>query len=143
VKIDSFADFIRLTNQPRVVGEEWEEEDMSFWAPAFKIRPKVFLHLSKQFTVLQEQFQTDEDIHGKDLYPVTLPRTEAIQALKVILASTAVNKKNVMPHLPQIRFEVKRASLVFLPFTERGLELIQQQMSISINKNTLEYGRRR
>ncbi|MCD4716235.1 MAG: hypothetical protein K8R45_05775, partial [Desulfobacterales bacterium] len=41
VEINSFADFIRLTNQPRVIGKDWETEDMSFWTPAFKIRPKV------------------------------------------------------------------------------------------------------
>jgi hypothetical protein len=141
VEINSFADFIRLTNQPRVIGKEWETEDMSFWTPAFKIRPKVFLHLSKQFTVSQKKFDTKESLPKKNLYPVTLPRSEAIQAMKVILASSAVNKKNVFPHLPKVRFGIKDSFLIYLPFTERGYEMLQQNMQISINKNTLEFGR--
>jgi hypothetical protein len=141
VEINSFADFIRLTNQPRVIGKDWETEDMNFWTPAFKIRPKVFLRLSRQFTVSQKHFDTKETIPKKNLYPVTLPRGEAIQSLKVILAGSAVNKKNVFPHLPQIKFNIKDSVLVYLPFTERGYEMLQQQMQISINKNTLEFGR--
>ena len=141
VKINSFADFIRLTNQPRVIGKDWETEDMNFWTPAFKIRPKIFLHLSRQFTVSQKRFHINETIPKKNHYPVTLPRVEAIQAMKVILASSAVNKKNVFPHLPNIRFGIKDSVLVYLPFTETGHEMVQQHMRISINKNTLEFGR--
>jgi len=143
VTINSFADFIRLTNQPRVIGKEWEKEAMHFWAPGFKIRPRIFLKLGKQFTVSQRRFEEGETMQGKSLYPVTLPRAEAAQAMKVILAASAVNKKNVMPYLPRIRFEVTDASLVYLPFTQRGHELVQQHMNISINRNSLEYGRRR
>jgi len=123
IEISSFADFIRFTNQPRVVGKEWEGEPMSFWSPAFKIRPKVFLHLSRQFTITQKLFQGEKEIQNKKLYPVTLPHTEATQAMKMILASSTFNKKD-------------------LPFTDTGHEMFQQQMRISINKNTLDFGRR-
>lgn len=141
VEINSFSDFIRLTNQPRVVGKDWDTEDMSFWSPAFKIRPKVFLNLSKQFTVSQKHFKTEEMIPRKNLYPVTLPSSEATQALKVILAYSAVNKKSIFPNLPSIRFEIKDSTLVYLPFKETGHEMIQQDMGISINKKSLEFGR--
>ena len=140
VEINSFADFIRLTNQPRVAGREWENEDMSFWSPAFKIRPKVFLRLSSQLTISQKRFRTEETVTGKNLFPVTLPRSEAAQAMKIILASSAVNKRNVLPHLPRLRFDIKGSTLVYLPFKEKGSEMIQQHMGISINKNTLKFG---
>ena len=142
VDINSFADFVLLTNQPRVVGEEWEKEDMAFWSPAFKIRPKVFLTLSRQFTISQRHFQIEESIPRKNLYPVTLPLAEATQALKIILASSAVNKKNVLPHLPRVKFDIKNSILVYLPFKDTGHEMTQENMSISINKNTLEFGRK-
>lgn len=141
VEINSFSEFIRVTNQPRVVGKEWDTEDMSFWSPAFKIQPKVFLNLSKQFTVSQKRFRTEEATPKKKLYPVTLPRSEATQALKVILAQSAVNKRSIFPHLPRIRFEIKDSTLVYLPFKETGHEMIQQDMGIGINKKSLEYGR--
>ena len=142
VEINTFADFLRLTNQPRVLRKEWENERMSFWSPAFKIRPKVFLQLSKQFTISQEQFSIKEEIPQKNLYPVTLPRNEAVQAMKITLAGSTLTKKNIFPHLPHIKFKVKDSALVYLPFKVTGHEVIQEQMQISINKNTLEFGRK-
>ena len=141
VDIASFADFIRVTNQPRVIGKDWEDDDMNYWCPAFKIRPKIFLNLSKQFTVSQKHFQAEEVIPKKNVYPVTLPSSEAIQSLKVILASSTLYKKRVFPHLPRVKFNIKGSTLVYLPFRETGQEMIQEQMQISINKNTLEFGR--
>jgi predicted RNA-binding Zn-ribbon protein involved in translation (DUF1610 family) len=141
VEIHSFADFIRITNQPRVLSKKWDNEPMHFWSPAFKIRPKVFLNLSRQFTISQKTYKAEETIKGKRLFPVTLPRTEAAQAMKIILAGSTLTKNRVYPHLPHIRFEVDDSMLVYLPFRERGHEMIQEDMDISINKNTLEFGR--
>lgn len=142
IEIRSYADFIRVTNQPRVVVKEWESETMSFWSPAFKIRPKVFLNLSRQFTISGRSFDGDAEIHNKKLYPVTLPHTEAVQAMKIILAGSTLNKKDVLPMLPRVNFKVSGSILVYLPFTDTGNELIQQHMQTSINKSTLEFGRR-
>jgi hypothetical protein len=114
---------------------------MNYWCPAFKIRPKIFLNLSRQFTISQKHFQTEEVIPKKNVYPVTLPSSEAIQSLKIILASSTLNKKSVFPHLPRIKFYLKGSTLVYLPFRKTGQEMIQEQMQISINKNTLEFGR--
>jgi hypothetical protein len=61
--------------------------------------------------------------------------------MKIILASSTLTKNRVYPHLPQIRFEVDHSELIYLPFTEKGHEMIQEDMDISINKNTLEFGR--
>ncbi|MBN1849220.1 MAG: hypothetical protein JW932_11620 [Deltaproteobacteria bacterium] len=141
VEIQSFADFIRITNQPRVLGKEWDNAPMHFWSPAFKIRPKVFLNLSRQFTISQKTYHSEEGIKGKRLYSVTLPWTEAAQSMKVLLASSTLTKNRVYPYLPQIRFEVGRSELIYLPFMEKGHEMIQEDMDISINKNSLEFGR--
>lgn len=141
VEINSFADFIRVTNQPRVIQEQWKHQTMSFWSPAFKIRPKVFLNLSRQFTISQKQFQTEDKIPENNFHPVTLSRSEAAQALKLTLAGSTLNKKSVFPHLPQIKFHIKNSTLVFLPFRDTGNEMIQQDLGISININTLAFGR--
>lgn len=141
VEINSFADFIRVTNQPRVVGKAWEDRDMSFWSPAFKIRPKIFLHVSRQMTLSQKDFPAQETIPKKDLYPVTLPQTEAIQNMKLTLASSAIDKKKILPLLPSIKFDPGQAVLVYLPFTDTGHEMIQEHTNVSINKNALRFGR--
>jgi len=142
VGIHSYGDFIRVTNQPRAVLKKWENRSMGFWIPAFKLRPKVFLDLSRQYTLFQDEFDQTEEIGKKPLYPVTLPRSEAVQTMKLILAASAVHKNSICPYLPAIRFEIHSSFLVYLPFTDTGRELIQQGLGISIQKKILEFGRR-
>jgi hypothetical protein len=142
IEIGSFADFIRITNQPRVVDDESGNEVMSYWSPAFKIRPELFLNISRRFTISQRRFLEEEKVPGEKIYPVTLPRSEAVQSLKIILAEATVSKQNVLPYLPGIRFEIKNSVLVFLPFTETNHDLIQQDMGISVSKQGFEFGRK-
>jgi len=141
LKINSYADFIRLTNQPKVVQRHWENQDMAFWIPAFKIRPKVFLRLAKQMTVSQKDFEMEEEIPKKNLYPVTLPQSEAAQSMKITLASSGLIKKKIFPLLPQVSFTIEESTLVYLPFSDTGHEVIQEHMRVTINKNALKFGR--
>jgi predicted RNA-binding Zn-ribbon protein involved in translation (DUF1610 family) len=140
LEINSIADFMRVTNQPRVEEQEWENDNMSFWSPAFKIRPKVFLNLSRQFTISQRQFQTEATIPKKTLYPVTLPLAEAAQSMKITLASSALNK--VLPYLPRITFSIKDSTLVYIPFKDTGHEMIHRPLRLSITKSALAFGRK-
>ena len=142
LEINSYADFIRVTNQPRVVQKSWEDRNMFFWIPAFKIRPRIFMHLSRQMTIAQEDFDVVEEIPKKNLYPVTLPQSEAIQSLKITLASSVISKKKIFPLLPQVSCNTGEATLVYLPFNDTGHEMVQEHMRISIHKKTLEFGRR-
>jgi len=142
LELRSFADFIRITNQPVLTEGAWEEEEMSFWSPAFKIRPRLFLSLARNLTVTRKRFKAEEGVFPeKKPFPVTLPASEAAQALKIILAVSAANKRNIFPHLPRIRFEIKDLALVYLPFDETGHDMIQQDTGISVNKRSLVYGR--
>ncbi len=142
LKINTFLDFIRLTNQPRLVNNEIGKEDMYYWCPAFKIRPKLFLNLSRQFTISQPGFLEEEELPDKNIHPITLPLTEAVQALKIILASSALYKKDIFPNLPRISFAMKAATLVYLPFRETGHDMIQQDTGISLSKQGLGFGRK-
>jgi predicted RNA-binding Zn-ribbon protein involved in translation (DUF1610 family) len=141
IEIDSFADFIRVTNQPKVVQEDWENQDMSYWCPAFKIRPRIFLRLLSQLTVSQKDFETEETIPKQGLYPVTMPQSEAAQSMKLTLANSALTKRDTFPMLPQVHFAIKDSILVYLPFMDKGHDMVQEQMGVSINKKSLEYGR--
>ena len=141
VEINSFADFIRATNQPKVVQKEWEEQQMSYWCPAFKIRPRLFVRLISQTTITPKDFRMDETVPKHGLHPVTMPRSEAVQSMKLTLAGSALTKKETFPLLPQVGFTVKDSTLVYLPFEDQGPDLVQQRMLISINKKALEYGR--
>ena len=40
--------FLRATNQPVVVNWKHEEQDLEFWVPAMKLRPKIFLKAGQE-----------------------------------------------------------------------------------------------
>jgi DNA-directed RNA polymerase subunit RPC12/RpoP len=139
--INTYADFIRITKQPIVIQRGWNSEALSFWIPAFKIRPKVFLRLARQMTIFQKNFTMEQELPKKDLYPVTLPRNEAAQSLKVTLASAVMTKRKFFPLLPQVNFTITKSHVAYLPFRVMGHDMIQEHLKVSINKNTLKYGR--
>ena len=139
--INTYADLIRITQQPTVMQGGLKDTEPSFWIPAFKIRPKVFLRLARQMTILQQEWRTGEHIPKKNLYPVTLPRSEAAQSLKVTLASAVMTKRKFFPLLPHVNFTITQYHLVYLPFRALGNDMLEEHLSISINKNTLKYGR--
>ena len=141
IEIDSFADFIRVTNQPRVIQKDWENLVMNYWCPAFKVRPRIFLRLLSQLTISQKNLETEEIIPKRGRHPVTMAQSEAVQSLKLTLANSALTKRNTFPLLPEVTFSVKQLTLVYLPFTDMGHDMVQQEMRVSINKKSLEYGR--
>lgn len=141
LEFGTYADYIRTTNQPRVIQKEWERMDMSFWVPAFKIRPRIFLHLAKHMTLAQKDFEMKEEIPNVNAYPVTLPLSEAIQSMKVTLADSIMNKRMCFPLLPQVDLTIGDTALLYIPFDETGYEIIQEQMCVSVNKKALEFGR--
>ena len=137
--LSSYADFVRMTNLPKVIKKAWENKEMEFWSPAFKIRPKLFLSLSKRLTVSQIEFAGENDLLPARNHPVTLNLSEAIQTLKVTLAASAVNRKKILPLLADMRFSVKSARLVYLPFQETSHEMVQEQTGFAVNKNALQF----
>ncbi len=139
--INTHADFIRIIQRPMVRQRGWENEELSFWIPAFKIRPKVLLRLATEMTILQQDFAMEKQIPKKNLYPVTLPKSEAAQSLKVTLASAVMPKREFFPLLPQINFTITKFNLIYLPFKTKGPDMIQEDLGISVNKNVLKYGR--
>ena len=142
IDIRSFADFLRLTNQPLTIRPEWEDQAMHFQVPAFKIRPESFLRLATQTTISQNRFSPSQDnLADKKIHAVTLPQSEAVQALKVILAHSTLAKKNVFPHLAESRVVAQSGTLVLLPFGSTSHEFVQGNTGIAVNKKNLEFGR--
>jgi predicted RNA-binding Zn-ribbon protein involved in translation (DUF1610 family) len=139
--IDTHADFMRVAQPPLLRKRKAEDKALSFWLPAFKVRPREFLRLASQMSVLPHDVEPTADISPKTLYPVTLPREEAAQCLKVVLANIVTNKRGVFPLLPRINFSVTKYTLIYLPFKALGLDMVQEETGICINKNVLKYGR--
>ncbi len=140
--METFADFLRITNQPLVIQPKHRAQELVFLLPAFKVRPSTFIRLSKNMTLRQETIPVGEQQMQKNMHPVTLPRIEAVQALKSVLAGSALNKRKLLPLLPEMNFHPLETELSYLPFRANGHDLIQEQNGISVTKSVLRFGRK-
>ena len=115
---------------------------MSFWIPAFKLRPKIFLQIARQITISQWRLEPAAGRKLPQVYPVTLSKSEARQALKVTLAASAASPRNIYPFLPEARIKNTTSRLVFLPFADQGHDWVQPHTGAVIAKSILSFGRK-
>jgi uncharacterized Zn finger protein len=137
----SFGDYLRFTNQPLVVKEEYDMEPLVFWIPAFKINPKAFLQLASQLTAAQGRIPPGKSMQVNNDYPVTLDRTEAHQAIKSVLAYTTVSKEKRFPLLSKIQLNEARCELTYLPFIHQTHDLLQEHTFAAIQSAAIRFGR--
>lgn len=137
----SFGDLIRFTNQPVVVSGKNDNVPLVFLVPAFKVNPKAFLQLSSQLTLGQQKLPEDRKGDSVRGHPVTLELSEAVQAIKAILASVTVSRRQKFPLLPTLRVTVSNSSLLYLPFTPQSHDYIQPESRASVQAAALKFGR--
>ena len=142
LEMKSFADLLRVTNQPVVVRDAHGEQMLQFWIPALKIRPKVFITMAKGATLSQLKFPKGRRRLDRKIKRPTLPLKEALQAVKSVLAETSMNRRDVMPLLPDMSVSVKQALLVYLPFKDRAHDLVQRHSPLSIARSVIRTARR-
>ncbi len=142
VPLDSRADLVRLANLPVAVTEPMQKTPFHFWAPAFKVRPEDFLRFSLRTTLGQPQGKGEARLPQEKVYPVTLPVTEALESLKLNLASFMKPSRTLFPRLPEIEIAPKDIALCYLPFRVNRNEVLYPPCRLRINRNLLAYGRR-
>ncbi|GEM_PF-281045 len=137
--IESYPDLIRL-EKPLMPTEEYEGMKVSFLVPAFKIAPKVFLTTAQRFTFTQHVLPSPEsELEITSICAVTMPKEEAIQSIKLVLASGAHFTREVSVKLEEVELKVTDSALIFIPFNDSGYELSAQYgVSVSIIKKSLE-----
>jgi DNA-directed RNA polymerase subunit RPC12/RpoP len=140
IPIPHFMNFTRTVHQLKKP-DTLLVEDMGTWCPAFKIRPHVFLNLGRQVTANQVIFKKDMTLPAGHLFSATLPRQEALDAMKLFLVDGAVDKVQTLSRLEDIEVDIEKSSLVYLPFEDRTYEMVQEQLPIGINSNSLRFGR--
>jgi hypothetical protein len=140
--LKSYGDYLRFTNQPLVVDERFDFTPLSFWIPAFKLKPKTFLQVAAQLTVCQWRLPSGNKRRVVNDHPVTLGQKEASQSIKSVLAVTTLNKNKMLPILPQMAIVVAQCELVYLPFIKDSYDLIQEHTSTAIAAATLQFGRK-
>ena len=141
MEVLSFADFILRTNQPMIPRLQWHEREMQFWIPAFKLRPKIFLQIGRLVTINQWRLHLEQGYSTPNLYPANLPKTEARQSIKVVLAACATSRRKIFPYLPEARIKNAKTSLAYLPFQDKGHDWFQPQTRAVISKSVLRFGR--
>lgn len=139
--IRDFGGLIRFTNQPIIAPKSTQQEPLYFLIPAFKINPKTFLQIASQLTIAQGKIPEGGPMEKVSSHPVTLNKSEAIQAIKSILAHLTVGKKKKLLHLPQIAIEVSHSELVFLPFAKKVHDYIQIHTPAALQVAAVRYGR--
>ncbi len=137
LNLDSYADLARIANLPRVVQDDWQDIAFRFWIPAFKVRPRVFLRLASHVTLSQPRREFVSEIPEGRIHPSTLPLEEALQSLKITLASFMKPRRTLMEKIQEIDIQATSYSLIFLAFQEDTHEFIQPDFKLAVNKNVL------
>ncbi len=121
--------------------KEREEDVCRFLVPAFKIQPRHFLRLARSMTSRGFHPVPHRALPRSALYPVTLPRAEAVESLRVILASMAVPTPRTLGLLTEMAISPVHTRLLYCPFIVRGSECIQPDMQIGMSRHAMYWGR--
>jgi hypothetical protein len=141
LELNSYADLVKVANLPKVVQKDWADRPIHFWSPAFKVRPNDFLRLAHNLTLSQPDEKWEHEFPRAQIYPVTMPLTEAFESLKLSLANFMKPPKILFPKLQEIEIKPRNFLLFFIPFYETSHELTQPAFELNINKNLLRYAR--
>jgi hypothetical protein len=98
--------------------------------------------MAKGATLSQLKFPKGTPRLNKKIMRPTLPLKEAVQAVKSVLAETSMNRRDVMPMLPEMSLSVKHTLLVYLPFKDRAHDLVQAHSPLSIARSVIRTARR-
>jgi hypothetical protein len=137
ITLKSYADLARVANLPKMIRSEWEGQEVHFWIPAFKVYSSLFLRLSKQMTLFQPAEKTAALLPNAPLHPVTFPEASAAATLKIHLAYLLAKKKDVFPKFHEITIGPVESTLVFVPFTSTGCDLVHPQLQIGLPRQIL------
>jgi hypothetical protein len=137
IKLDSYADLVRIANLPKAIQKDWKDRDFHFWCPAFKVRPRVFIQLERNVTLSQPERGMGGELPKARIHPVTLSIEDAAESLTMSMAGFIKPEKDMFPMLKDIAVKPKRYLLVYMPFIEQFQEYVQPELYLAVNKNQL------
>ena len=140
INLSSYADLVKAANMAKVVQEGWEDKPFRFWTPAFKIRPQDFLFFSRNLTLSQPPKDYVPQLPQGDILPVTMPVQDAVESLKINLASF-IKPPKMLRVLDSIEIKARSFVLVYVPFQNSGNELFQPAFNLRTTKALLEYAK--
>jgi len=140
INLASYADLVKAANMAKVVQKGWEEKPFRFWTPAFKIRPQDFLFFSRNLTLSQPSEEEVPQLPEGEILPVTMPVAEAVESLKINLASF-IKPPKMLPVLDTIDVKARGVSLVYVPFQKSANELFQPAFNLRTTRTLIQYAK--
>ena len=135
--VASYADLVRMGNLPKAIQPEWETRSISFWVPAFKLQPKIFLRLITGFSAAQPHPPLTRVIHKNHHLPVTLPLSEAVQSVRLALASLVRPLPDHLSDLVRTTVTPRGGTLALLPFRSQPHDYVFTDLNLAIPKTNL------
>jgi len=132
-----YANLIKSNGLPAVDKESRNEVKFTFWIPAFKIRAHHFLRIAKQMTFVQPLDEVTGKVPDGKMHSVTLPVTEAIESIKIVMSGFIKSKKDLFPSLINALIIPESFHLVYVPFRTGHHDLINEKYSVALNNNVL------
>jgi uncharacterized CHY-type Zn-finger protein len=139
LRLESYADLIRVANLPKAPAEIWTRTPFYFYAPAFKINPALFLRWCRQLTATPPETDLTVDFPVQNVYPVTLPLSEALESALITLSSL-MTERQLLEVSSSLEFTPEDCSLVLHPFTFGGKELVHTKLGFSMDMAALNLG---
>lgn len=136
----TYADLVRYGNLPKVLPPEMVGRAVSFWIPAFKIRPDIFLRVARHLTVAQPDGGAVAEFKRRTLYPVTLPAEQASEFIGIVLADIGHCRDEAVKVLAEARIQEREPCLVYLPFVRRAGDLVHPELGFAIDLAALKFG---
>jgi hypothetical protein len=141
VRLETYADLVKTANLPRVVQPGWDKIPFRFWNPAFKVRPQSYLTIATNVTLKQPMEKSVSGPPRGNVHSVTLPLGEALETLKLSLVNFLRPLERRTELASQIDIQPRRFQLVYIPFQDTRLELIQPRLNLAVNKNVLSHAK--
>lgn len=138
ITLKTYADLIQLANLPKGPADKFKEQNLFFWAPAFKIRPKLFLRLLVQLMILQPDPTFGKHLGKFRLSTANLPSSEAIETIKVSLGALIKPANLDIAALSKMVVNPSAIELIYVPFKSQAHDLYHPKLGVSINKNALK-----
>ena len=139
----SLNEFYELFPLPRILDQErMKNRDISFYIPAFRIKNAAIVDkFAARLTQLQPIFNEEDPDSAEepDLSDVWLPLKEAKEMAHVLLFSlTKEIHKKTKKVVKTAKLQFSAATLLCLPFVEKGIYLRELETDLALQKKALD-----
>lgn len=143
IEARTYGDLIRLANLPLVPTPELDKTPLTFWVPAFKCPPALFLRLSRQLTGARPRpelmISGALPPEGGVIYDPTLGAEDAAEAVELVLSTMMTKRRDTYARLAATQVDVVAHEFVYMPFKAQAADYVHNLLGFAIPKNALTY----